>query len=98
VNLEDTREQLKENLKILLDRIQESSVFIQIKEKFENLNPNMQSLVIVGAIALVLGSLLIMPLDTLSMSNQSLEEFETKRAITRELWRAAREAHQNNGS
>lgn len=94
MNFEDIREQIKENLKILLDRIQESSIYIQIKEKFENLNPNMQSVVIITAITLVLGGLLIMPLDTISMSNQSLEEFETKRAITRELLRASRDAQQ----
>jgi hypothetical protein len=92
VNLEDIREQTKEALKTSWDKIQESSVFIQSKEKFENLNPNMQSLVIAGGIALVLGGLLILPLDTLSSSNQALEEFETKRALTRELMRATRDA------
>ena len=43
------KEQLKDQFKELWDRIQESSLYIELKEKFELLPSRIQKVIVVGA-------------------------------------------------
>lgn len=83
------KEQLKDQFKELWDRIQESSLYIELKEKFELLPSRIQKLIIVGA-SLVLGFFLFsFPYGNLSESWLYEEYFAENRGLIRDLLRAS---------
>lgn len=88
--LEDLKDQLNERAQAYWSRIQESSLYIRLHEKYADLNPTSQRLVLaVGSILLVLFTLMI-PWSYISSSQQSVADFEANKAILRDLFRVSR--------
>lgn len=91
MNLEDIKDKLKNDLTATWERLQESSIFNQLKDRYENLSPNAQRITVV-ATSLILSLLIIsIPYGKFSLSSESVSEFESKRNLIRELHRVSRE-------
>jgi hypothetical protein len=92
VALEDIRDNLRDQFRQIAANIQESSAYISLNEKYQSLSPAGQKASLAGAI--VVGLLLVMavPWTFYSGSQTSMEEFESKRTLVRDLFRVTREA------
>lgn len=90
--LEDIRDNLKDQLRQISGNIQESSTFISLKEKYQGYSSTGQKGILAGAIVLSLLLLLSVPYMFYAGSQTSMEDFEGKRTLVRDLFRATREA------
>ena len=95
--MEDVRDSLKENLKVVLGRVQESSAWIQLSEKFYGLSPIAQKGVVAGASLLGLVLLLLIPGIYFSSASSTIGDFESKRQLIRELYQVSHQAAAING-
>lgn len=91
MNFEDLKEQFMSTVKNRWEQFQDSSLYNQAKDRFENLSPVMQKLTLVGVAALVLYIILSIPLGYISTSNERVAEFETNRQLIRDLLKVSRE-------
>lgn len=89
MDLSSLKEQLRDQFKELLDRIQESSLYIELKEKFELLPSRIQKLIIVGVSLMVGLFLFSIPYGNLSDSWLYEEQFVDNRGLIRDLLRAS---------
>ena len=74
--LEDIKEQVQERLKDLWIKIQESSIFISFKEKYDNLTHSAQKALRTGTILIAIGFLSWILWGLFSESSKKLVEFE----------------------
>jgi type II secretory pathway component PulM len=95
---EDLRDQFSERAQAVWGRVQESSVYIQLSEKYADLNPTSQKIVAVVAILLVSLFTLMIPWSYISSSNTSLALFEENKALLRELYRVSRASSELQGA
>jgi len=92
---EDLRENLQSELKNQWEKFQESSLYIQIKERYENLTPVMQKLTLAGLSLILIYTVLSFPLGFFSQSSQSVSEFEDRRQLLRDLLKSSKEAQES---
>lgn len=91
MNLDDLKERLKSEFQTTWDRFQDSSLYGQLKDRYENLSPVMQR-VVLASIAVLVGYILIMtPLDYYTNSSTTLTGFEEDRQMIRDLLKVSRE-------
>lgn len=92
MNLDDLKEQLQGLARKIGDTLEEQPTYVQLKERFDSLSPRMQKLTILGAC--VLGWLIILsiPWGWNSNAQLSVETFESRRALIRDLLKISREA------
>jgi hypothetical protein len=91
---EDFKEQVQSELKNRWEQFQETSLYIQTRERYENLSPNAQKITLAG-IATVLALILIsFPWGYFSQSSQSIAGFEEKRSLIRQLLKSTRESQE----
>ncbi len=74
--LEDIKEQLQERLKDTWIKIQESSAFISLKERYDNLTHSAQKTLKIGTVFIGTGFLLWFLWGLFSQSSEKLAEFE----------------------
>lgn len=89
---EDLRDNVRDQLRTLSANIQESSAFINLKEKYQSLSPNGQKLSLIGAGLASFLIVMAVPYMFYSGSQTAMEEFEEKRTVVRDLFRVTREA------
>ncbi len=90
--LEDIKEKIVSQAKQIWDKIQDHPLYINMRDRFENLSPVMQKAVI-AATALTLSLIILsFPYGSLVSSSDYADTFEDTRALTRELLKAARES------
>lgn len=92
MTLNDIIEQLKDRLKSAWGQFEESSTYQQAMEKYEDLPSSQQRLIRIGGGFLFVLFLLSPPISTWLSSQESVDEFNHKRDITRELLRVVRDA------
>lgn len=92
MNLDDIKEQLRDQFNTTWGRIQESSAYNTLREKYEALPTNQQKALGVGALVLAVLILLWFPYSYLSVSGTLITEFSEKRAVIRELLRVSRQS------
>ena len=92
MNLDDLKERVTSEAKMLWERVEESSAYNQMRDRYENMTPSMQKLSVVGASALVGLVILSIPYSYYSASTAYEHEFESKRSTIRELLKVSREA------
>ena len=92
MNFDDLKENLLNSLRSIWERISESSIYNQGKDRFENLSPRAQKAVLAIAGIVVVAIILSFPLMNYTESNTYVAEFEEKRATIRELLKVTREA------
>lgn len=91
MNFDDLKEQFLSTLKSRWEQFQDSSLYNQAKDRFENLSPSMQKLTLIGAVVLIAYLFLSIPLGYISTSNERVTEFETNRQLIRDLLKVSRE-------
>jgi hypothetical protein len=92
MNLDDLKDRLASDLRQTSERLQESAIFNQLRDRYENMSPSMQKLTVVGASALIAFVILSFPYGNFSTSTENVSEFESKRMTIRELLKVSREA------
>ncbi len=90
--LDDLKEKLSEQMKTAWSRFQELPLYLDLKERYDNLPGKSQKLVLSGGIAVALVILLSFPLGFLWTSSDNMRFFEEAREVTRELLEVEREA------
>lgn len=96
-SFEDIKEQIQNTLKNQWELFQESSLYIQVKERYENLTPAMQKLTLWGS-AVLAGILIVLslPISYYSESATYVSEFEEeKRQLVRDLLKTSRESQES---
>jgi hypothetical protein len=81
MKLDELKEQILDQLKALWEKIQESPLFIQLKEKYDELTPNAQKGVTAAAGFLVALFILSFPFGWISQSSDSLVKYERNRKL-----------------
>ncbi len=94
-SFEDIKEQIQNTLKNQWEQFQESSLYIQVKERYENLTPQMQKLTLWGSAALAILIVLSLPISYYSESATYVSEFEEKRQLVRDLLKTSRESQES---
>lgn len=89
---EDLRDNLREQARAIASRVQETSTWISLNEKYQGLSPVGQKASLVGGIFLAFLIVMAVPWMFYSDSQASMEEFESKRTVVRDLFRVTREA------
>lgn len=89
---EDLKERLSSDLKLRWDQLQETSLFIRVKERYENLTPAMQKVTVAGIALLFLYLVFAIPMDFYTASSESVTAFEDKRQLIRDLLKVSRES------
>jgi hypothetical protein len=92
--LEDLKERLQSESKLLWEKVQDSALFIKTKDRYENLTPPVQKAVMAGVSLLIVYLFLSIPLGYFSTSSESVTDFESKRDLIRSLVKTSREAQE----
>lgn len=94
-NIDDLKDQFGSSLRQSWEQFQESSLYNQLKDRYENLTPLAQKLSIIGIVLLFGLIVFSIPWGFYSQSSQYVSDFESKRNIIRDLLKVSREAHDN---
>jgi type II secretory pathway component PulM len=95
---EDLKDQLSERAQGYWSRIQESSIYIQLHEKYADLSPTSQKIVLgIGSLVLIFFTLMI-PWSYISSSQQSIADFEANKTLLRDLFRVSRASAELEGA
>lgn len=92
MNLDDLKDNLKSQLGQTWSRIEDSSFYNQMKDRFENLTPTNQKLTLMGAGALLALLVISIPYSYYSTSAEYVTTYEEKRSLIRELLKVTRES------
>ena len=90
MNFDDLKDQLKEKIQEIWNKIQESESYITLKERYDNLSPNIQKTVQIGVIVFVVYFIYSIPAGFVTSANERMDYFEENRTLTRDLIRAGR--------
>jgi hypothetical protein len=94
MNFQDLRDNLLAQFKILMDRAEESAAYQQLKDRYENLNPNMQKAVTISAVVVIVLIFVSSPWGSLMQSVSNIDDFLARRGLIRELLKTAKEANE----
>ncbi|MCB9073488.1 MAG: hypothetical protein H6623_07685 [Bdellovibrionaceae bacterium] len=90
MNFEDLKEQLKEKWDELVVKVSESEAFIQLSERYNNLSPLVQKIIIFSAIFFVGYLIYSVPAGFIDSAQQVEANFNQDRTLMRGLNRSAR--------
>jgi hypothetical protein len=94
--IDDLKDQLRERGQALWERVQESSTYNNLREKYESSPPLVQRAMIGGLIALVLLLLASIPYSYLDSASQHVADFEDHRTLIRQLLKAVRSSQEQS--
>ena len=92
--LEDIKERVQSGLKDQWEQFQETPLYVQTKERYENLSPLMQKITVVMISLIIVYVILSLPLGYFSKSSDHISEFEDSRQTIRDLLKASRESQE----
>lgn len=92
MTLDDLKDQLAGSFRQVSERVQETELFINLKDRFDAQNPFTQKMIVAGSITLVFALVLLLPWSWYSSSEDVVASFDTRRGLIRELLKVAREA------
>lgn len=90
--LDDLKEQFTAAASNIGHRIQETSAYQQLKERFDALSYSAQKMVVVGTGFFIWFLILMIPFTWYNQSQENVTAFEERRAVIRELLKVSREA------
>jgi hypothetical protein len=90
VNFADIKEKILDSLQQFLARVQESSIYIQLMERYRNFNPLVQKLLVAGLLFFAVFAVYLIPDSFVSSSKTYEESFQVNRRLIRDLFRTAR--------
>lgn len=86
----DLKEKVVESFQQLLSRIQDSALYNQLLEKYNNLTPSVQKLLLAGLLFFAVFTVYLIPESFVTSSNTYEESFKVNRRLIRDLFRTAR--------
>jgi hypothetical protein len=89
VNLNDLRERILDQAKNVRDRVEQSAIYNNLRERFEVLPARTQQLVVVGGLGLVALTLVYLPLSFLWSASSKISEYEETRSLLSDLMQTA---------
>ncbi|MEN0058260.1 MAG: hypothetical protein AAGB31_05455 [Bdellovibrio sp.] len=92
MNLDDLKDRLASDARVTWERIQESSAYNQLRDRYENMSPPMQRLSVVGGAVAIALLILSIPYSSYRASQDTITEFESQRMTIRELLKVSRES------
>lgn len=92
--LEDLKEKIQSGFKDQWDQFQETPIYIQTKERYENLTPLMQKLSLLGVGLFLTYLIFSLPFSYFGKSSEHISEFEESRQTIRDLLKAAKESQE----
>ena len=92
MNFDDIKDRLRELFQTVSGRVRESPAFVQLMEKYADLNPKAQKAALIGVGATFALLMLILPSCVFMSAGTSLDDFESKKQLMRDLYRINREA------
>jgi hypothetical protein len=95
--IDDIKERMKSESTRLWEQIQGSTAFNQLKDRYENLTPTVQRLLIVGGIVIICGILISVPLTSYLSSNDEIETYETQRDLIHDLFKVQQDMQTTSG-
>lgn len=98
MTLEDLQERLKSEWQQTVDRLNENPLFINLKDRYESLSTTGQKLVLFGGVFVLLLIVGMYPYNSYMTSADTMQEFEGKRSLIRDLLRTYKEAAENRSA
>lgn len=92
MNFDDLKDRFQAEGRQLLDKIQESSTYNRVMDRYDNMSPAMQKISIAATVILTSALILSIPLSYYSNSEAYEEEFLAKRQVIRDLLKTVRES------
>jgi hypothetical protein len=92
MNFEDIKDRIKSESQNLWAKFQESSLYLKLQDRFENLSPSGQKFALIGAAILIALILFSIPFGSFTASQEKISDFETKRSLIRELFKVNQES------
>jgi hypothetical protein len=90
--LQDVKDSLNEQIKALVSRARETDSYLRLNEKYLSLSPIAQKLSLIGAAIVCFLIVMAVPWTFYASSQSSIDDFESKRNVIRELFKVNREA------
>lgn len=90
MNLNELKEKLRADAQVTWEKFQDSPVYSQLKDRYDNLSPAMQKLAIFGSVALLLLVLLSTPMGSYTNAGIQEQEFLERRQLIRDFLKAQR--------
>lgn len=94
MNLDDLKDNVKSQLAQTWSRIEDSSAYNQLRDRFENLTPPQQKLTLMGVGALLALMIISVPYSYYTQATDYVSTFEDKRSLIRELLKVSRESNE----
>jgi hypothetical protein len=95
--LDDLKEQFKNQFSLIWDKVKESSVYNQLKDRFENLSSSSQKIVTLGFGFLFLIIIISFPLQFLTSSFDQMSSYETQRDLIHDLFKIQQDSQSSTG-
>ena len=92
MNLDDLKDKLHSLLHSFLEKIQESSLYLQLRDRYENLTPAGQKISLILAVIVGFLFLISFPWVNFNSSQVAIQEFEERRSLIRDLYRVTQES------
>lgn len=89
MNFDAMKEQLRDRFLEIWSRVQESSLYMNLREKYESLNPQAQKLIVIGLSVFAILFALSFPYGYIVTSQENLTTFEEDRELIRGLLKSA---------
>ncbi|MFN3696438.1 MAG: hypothetical protein ACK4VO_03270 [Pseudobdellovibrio sp.] len=90
--LDDAKEQLTTQLQAIAEKIQETQLYNQLNDRYQSLSSTGQKTVQITVIGLIVIAIIYSPMSQLANSKTLVSEFESKRALIRDLFKAYRDS------
>lgn len=94
MNFDDIKEKLLTEFANLQEKIKESSAYNQLKDKYDNLTPNIQRAVFYGSIAFIILIFLYIPYSYYDSSTGYESTFKVRRQLIRDLLKVSKEVQE----
>ena len=93
MNLNDLKESFIQIIQNIIEEVKESEVFNQLQEKYYNLSPKGQKTVMALTAIILLFIIFYSPINQVSSSNIFLTEFEEKKSLIKDMYKAYRSSN-----
>lgn len=91
MNFDDLKDQLLSLYHRLMERVQDSAMYNQLKDRFDALTPQAQKTTVLGGAVVIYLMLLLIPYSWYSETSDAVTAFEERRNVIRELLKVSRE-------
>lgn len=91
MNFDELKERFKSELSAFWEKVQDSSIYIQLQDIYENLSPSRQKIVIVTGAVLAAAIVLYYPYSFFMESMEAVDSFNSRRDLIAEVHEVAKD-------